>query len=277
MTSYEYEKNYKQDNVTNIYLEQCVKKLKRQNTIRDILIFKIDLKKELTNTYYTLYEFINPRTHQTLDLSICENFTLILNKPIQFDNNDLMLYKYNMKYNFDIFNYKNTYYHDYCLDYININDQNMLIKERKNLIYNDTITLCEIGCEYIDYNIELNRINCKCPIINYDMDFDQTYYYKLDFNHVNSKFYENDKYYNFIVFKCNKQVFNFKYLKYNIVHYIFTSIFIISIISIIFYNFIHLPTFKNNVEIIIIDKPSIKRIKGISSPPPRTQNKLGTK
>ena len=123
-----------------------------------------------------------------------------------------------------------------------IDNNDIIIKDRKNEIFPNNVTLCENSCEYQGVSIEDKRIVCECNINrwinksnennnyfpNEEKDKDNLFNYLLD--NINYK-----------PFKCIKLLFSFDNSKYNYGFYCLLIIILIIIINIIIFAFFRLP------------------------------------
>ena len=88
------QQRYPNLNLSLIDLTECEKKLKKKYDILDedsLIIFKIDMKNEDILTKFVYYEIYNPYTLETLNLSICTEKDIIINIPVNIEDETISL------------------------------------------------------------------------------------------------------------------------------------------------------------------------------------------
>ena len=206
--------------------------------------------------------------------------------------------EYFIEQGFDIYDKNSNFYYDYCLSaYYKEND--IIIKDRRNEIYPNNISLCKANCEYQKVNIKEKRISCQCNLnIN-------KYKNENELNNDNNKNNENfltideeDENFgdlllnntNYKIFTCSYLIFSFKNLKDNIGFYLVSIIFLALVIFNLKFAFFGLPNlrakmfeetptkakiksmiieqlskFKDNKQISFVNNPKRKKIKSKTS------------
>ena len=133
----EYQKNNNDPNVSSIDLGSCEDTLKDKYNIsknQSLLVFKMDIKSEDKSQTYVYYEIYDPIDYRVLNLSYCDN-KIIIQTPIDLDDNSIMLYEDLKKYGYNIFDSEDDFYTDVCSTYTTPNGTDMLIEDRKKKIY----------------------------------------------------------------------------------------------------------------------------------------------
>ena len=152
---------------SNVDLGKCEDLLKKQNGIKEeesLIIYKIDIKTaDLTQTYVQ-YEIYDPRDLKRLDLSVCKDITINIYSPIILNNSTSSLYDNLKESGYDLFNKNDSFYNDICAIYTTENGTDIIIEDRKNIIYanNGNMTLCQNDCKYEYYNSTIKKVNCNC-------------------------------------------------------------------------------------------------------------------
>ena len=172
------------------------------------------------------YRFILENGTQ-LNLSyLKEDFYVNVTVPIR----DLELANFNYaKYfsesGYDIYDKKDNFYNDVCSP-ASINNNDIILKDRKIDIYPNNVTLCKGNCQYKEFNIEDQRIVCECNLnadkINENLNEDDDFLKESEGNFFD---YILDNF-NYKIFKCFNLFFNYKNLIKNPAFYIIISIFI---------------------------------------------------
>ena len=159
-------------NISSIDLKDCEQKLKKQYKIKDedsliiLIIFKTDIKNEDKITTYVHYEIYSPYKLEKLNLSYCEDSDIIINIPVNLDADIISLYNRLSQSGYNLFDANDDFYNDICTPYTTENGTDIILLDRKNKIYYNygNITLCQSGCELKMYNSTNNKVSCSCSI-----------------------------------------------------------------------------------------------------------------
>ena len=139
ISTFEYQKNDENPNISSIDLGKCEQKLKTEYKIfanESLIIFKIDYKDSDTKQTYIHYEVYNPKNlSYPLNLSICNDIKIEVKTPLNLDDNSIKLYENLKSAGYDIFDSSDKFYTDVCSVYTTENGTDMLIEDRKNEIY----------------------------------------------------------------------------------------------------------------------------------------------
>ena len=248
-------------NISTIDLNECADILKKENNIKDqLIIVKLDIKRNDTPSTQVEYEVYNPYNLQKLNLSICDNIKIDIYAPVILDKDYLELIKQLKEQGYDIFNPEDSFYNDICSIYNSQNNTDVIIKDRKNDFYNPNLFLCEDTCEYKSFDINTSKVNCKCTI---KQDINSNIYEtKFSPNTLLNNFFDFDKYTNYKVLKCYNMVFNFERIKINKGSYI-VSFLIISFVTYMTINFFTQSVQYRKIldDIIYINKITDKKLK----------------
>ena len=169
------------------------------------------------------YEIYHPINNSKLNLSYC-NDSIILKVPASVDENKLFRNDPN-----------SNFYKDNCFKYLTENGIDIIIDDRKQEFLEQNLSLCEINCSYIDYDINTKKSYCDCLIKNnmeliseiidnpnkLSADFSVE---EIDTNNLNIK-----------TMKCTKELFSKDGLKNNISSYILLIIILFFLFSIILF------------------------------------------
>ena len=173
-----YNDQMKYNNISSIYLEG--------NETIDLLKFKVDIKRKDTISTQVEYQFYNPipqYIYQTIDINkyllekndlLQNNFTnnyyeyIYLDLPISWPDDVLEKIKELYKNNINPFDSKSDFYLDVCYKYTTPNNDDIYLQERKKVYYPD-YPFCEENCIFVKFNLDANKITCKCkPKTNSD-------------------------------------------------------------------------------------------------------------
>ena len=163
------------------------------------------------------------------------------NTYISINIDEKEIYKYNPN---------DEYYNSRCNQFTTDNGTDITLYDRQNEYNKNNMSLCEINCEYQGYDVNNKIAKCKCNIKNIKSFFENKDVLLNEFKSVK-------KIMNIYLLKCYKSVFSIKGLKNNIGNYTILSLFLISIIFIIYFYIKGESFFIHQVESLI----KIKRIK----------------
>ena len=136
--------------------------------------------------------------------------------------------KYFSQDGYDIYNKKGKFYKDVCSP-ASINNNDIILRDRKKYIYPNNVTLCKKNCEYKDVNIEQKRIVCECNLKSNKLnDIDENNNFVIDENDDNFLNYFLDNI-NYKVFICYHLLLSSDNLIINPAFYTILLIFIITI------------------------------------------------
>ena len=219
------QKNNEYNNISSINLGECETKLKESYGINDdksLIIFKMELQETSYSIPIVEYEVYNLQTKDyKLNLSLCEGLKIMINIPVDIDEDNL--FKYNSS---------SEYYNDKCFPYTTVTNTDIILEDRRKEYINNNLSLCENNCEYSSYNSKNKKVACKCFIKKKFTSLDDI---KID----SSKFLKNFKNIkekiNLEVVKCYKLLFTKKGIKYNLGNYIIISIILSEIVLLILF------------------------------------------
>ena len=227
------EQNEQNNKVSHIDLGECEKILQNIYKIEDpLIIFMVDIIINDTNSTQVEYQVFNPNNLEKLNLSLCENTKINIYSPIKMDYEVYILAKYVKEQGYDIFDSSGDFYNDICSTFTSCNNTDVILNDRRKDFYNKNITLCEDNCQYENFDIEESKVKCLCnikTIVNSDSS-------KVKFspNRIIENFYKIEKYSNFKIVICYRQVFNLSKLKKNYGSYFMITIGLLFLITMIF-------------------------------------------
>ena len=203
--------------VSYIDLGECETKLRDiKNTPDDkeLIILKIDLRRNDTIATQVEYKIFDSETKQLLDMSSCDN--VIIQSPIFVNDSYSEKIQEIYEEGYDIFNIEEKFYSDLCVPFYDKKFNADLTLEKRQLVYYYiNANLCEAKCEYVTFNMSIYKAICKCPIKK-EIDLDIS---KSDvFNYIEEneqKIYYKESISNLKTVKCIKQTFSKDGFKYN--------------------------------------------------------------
>ena len=175
---------------------------------------------------------LNPENGDILDLSFCNDVKIDIHAPVEIDQDYLELIEQLKEQGYDILNPNDSFYNDICTTYSYVNNNNVILKDRKIDFYKPNLTLCEETCNYKSFDINTSKVICECQIkteINSNVSES-----KFSPNILFEQFYSFEKYTNYKILKCYYLVFDLDKLKKNFGSYIFIILIICFIVVLIF-------------------------------------------
>ena len=233
------QKNSELPEISSVDLGDCESLLRSQEQIsddEDFIMIKIDLKDSSLSATYVQYEIYNPNTLEIVSLDVCKDIPITLSIPVNLGNETEGLYLSLEQLGYNLFNINDSFYNDICSKYTAENGADMILSNRKNVIYdnNKNVSLCQKDCTFVSYNSTTKKAKCDCQVQKQETITDIT---KISFdkNDFADSFYNVLKNSNFLVMKCIKLVFSLKGQKNNIGSYMMSALVVIFISLTIFY------------------------------------------
>ena len=261
-----------------IDIHTCSDKVYQNNKMEeddDIIVVKYDLGNKTIKSLIkpVEYEFINSRTGQVLDMSVCTkddiyvsyslfdilNYNkksnerrLIESQDIQNIDNIFIEIQNKFKkgkeiyftYNLDTFNINSSLYTDRCFTF-EIDGKDLVLEDRVKHLY-PYYSLCEENCTYSSIDFELERIYCNCPLKN-EFDLNREHKFIINNNNTEDIIAKQKGPTNLPVLSCMSRLSEKKSINKNGAFFYSLIILIIEvslIITTIFYNY---KLLKNNI------------------------------
>ena len=230
------------DDLSSIDLLDCEIHLKSHYNLEeedDLIVFKMDIKKENSIRTDVEYEIYEPINITLLDLSICKQTNMIINIPVYLDKETKNLYDSLNNSGYDLFNSEDPFYNDICTPYTSTNYTDIILTDRKNIIFvnNGNKTLCQANCTLTEYDVYNDRAICQCPTQNNTEKTNLQEAENSEYGLIEENFLKPIKNSNFKVLKCFSLVFNGNNIIKNKGMIIMTIILFISIILLFVYVF----------------------------------------
>jgi len=247
ITTSDNQMNNKQKNESTIYLGECEYNLKQHYNIsfnETLLIFKIDLFEDGSETRRVEYEIYNSKTKDKLDLFYCKDTKIKINIPAEIDTKNE--FKYNPV---------SDYYNDFCFAYTTDDGTDINLKDRRNEFFDKNLSICESNCDYNGYNSDMGKVSCECQV-KIKIPLMSEIVFNKDL--LRSKFVDIKSNINLKVMKCYYILFTSEGLLYNIGSYIFLTIIFLNIILLIVFILKGYKILCNKIYEIIKDSNSYK-------------------
>ena len=228
----------------NIDLSECEEKLKNETLLSNnvyLYMLYIELYETGINipiTEYELYYYKSDNNQfENLDLGICSDMKINKSVSINISKDDL-----------DLYNSSSGYYNDICYTFTTKSGTDITLNDRRIEYVDNNMAVCEVDCDFIDYDYDYGKAICSCPIStsitqisDSEDEFDKE---KLKSNFINFKNIANVQ-----ILKCYHLFFNSKFFK-NIGCIIFFVIILIefgNMLILLFYDYNLLFTKINDI------------------------------
>ena len=204
-----------------INITECENKLREEHSIPDnkeLIILKIDLRRNDTASTQVEYQIYNPIDNTPLDLSVCKNnkINIQFKSPLWLDDEYKEKIKELYAKSFDIFDIEQKFYSDICYPHHAVDFKADLTLEKKQRVYYYyNANLCEKSCTFIDLDLNTYQAICDCPVKT-GIDLDASKQDLFEYIEVNDqKIVHEEKISNIKSMKCLTYVFTRKGFKGN--------------------------------------------------------------
>ena len=228
----------REPNLAYIDLEECANKL--QNTYKflynDLIVFKIEYSSSDLRIPIIEYKIFGVFGTKKLTLHSCKGIKAHYYIPRNISD-----------YEEYIYNPESDYYYDECHNYVNENNNDLTLYERRNDFNVNNRSLCESSCVFRGY-ID-NVIHCECDIkikfnsfLNNDIDK-----YNLIYRFPTKKILN----FNIWVFKCFMNLFSLEIILSNLSSQIILGIILFSLICALIFYFKEFKSLYEKIKIVI--------------------------
>ena len=201
-------------NNTNIFsiidLGKCENLLKNHYEINEnisLIIMKYEKISNISSERSFQYEIYEPNNKTKLNLSVCNNLTIDIYKPVILSEKIQNLYNQLKELGYDLFDINSPFYNDICTPYKSLDNTDVLLSDRVNFYFYNDDTSCQSNCKFSDYLFESNYLKCKCDIKNSEIN---TYNAEsFSAKSIYQSFYKVLQYSNYKVLQCYKLAFTF--------------------------------------------------------------------
>ena len=225
-------------NISIIDLGECESLLKKRNNINenDSLIFiKSETKIDKASEKNIKYDVYNPYNKEKLNLSICEEVPVNIYCPMELSKGTREIYEQMKNSGYDMFNLNDPFYQDICTPF-DSNGTDIILSDRIDYIYHNDDTQCQSNCQYSQYSIESQYLNCSCSI-DENVNKEHKKSDKFNAKKIYESFYEVLKYSNYDIIKCYNIILNLNVIKINmgsIIVILYFSVYLICLFIFIF-------------------------------------------
>lgn len=149
-------------NISTVHLDECFERIFGQYNISYNLVnLQLDFKDNSENVNYLLY---SPRNNNILDLKICEDMIITIDKYINMDKEQTDKYLDLLSKGYNMFDINDSFYTDVCSTYTTKYGSDIILSDRILDYYNGSIPVEYNNCEYSTFNIETKKITCQTKI-----------------------------------------------------------------------------------------------------------------
>ena len=141
-------------NYSTVDLRDCESKLKESYSLdknESLILLKVEyniIKQfKIPITEYQLFT----KNGTKLYLNICDTIPEIISIPVNINEDEEFIH-----------NPKSDFYQDKCSTYTSEYNTDLSMYDRKNNYNKKYLALCEKKCEYLGYNSESKKVDCKC-------------------------------------------------------------------------------------------------------------------
>ena len=189
----------------SIDLGECETILKKHYNLDfslPLITLLINSESKTSSLTNNLNYYVYSQDGQKLDLSLCSDVKIAVYNTISSDNSiNLDLINDLSNEGINLFDINDNFYQDRCFPY-KLNGNDVTTKDRRDDIYSN-VSICEVGCSFIEYNQEYNRVQCDCSI---KTKMEETIPIKQN----NNFFTSFNNQINYELFKCYPVFKNFK-------------------------------------------------------------------
>ena len=200
---------------THVDFSECFNILSQILNFSDsskLTFFQLEINNNNNKSYVNQLEYlVYDDNKNQLDLSPCKDTNIQMYLKLKNDSLDISNYKNYRESGIDIFNINDSFFNDICHPYSN-SKNDITLKDRIKDIYQN-YSLCNDGCNYIDFNTENKIVSCDCKVkTNLSLEEQELNIKSLDEIKTDS---------NFAIIKCCNLVFSFVGKSKNIGFWIF--------------------------------------------------------
>ena len=193
------------------------------NSYTNLLLFKVDIKRNDTISRQVEYQMYNPdpkKIDEKIDLKECYNNLgkrrldesddklnkneVNISQPVNWSSNHTKyIDELYIKNDIFLLNSTDDFYNNVCFPYKTPNNGDLYLEERRKKYYINE-PLCEDNCTLLDYEKDNGRIICKCLLRLNPQSIKNVNFTKKDINNV---FNDTIKVPNLRIIKCASQAF----------------------------------------------------------------------
>ena len=192
--------------------ENYLRETKLISEDKEIIILKIDLRRNDTASTQVEYQLYNPNPdanghYNPLSAAGCDDILLQTPLWVNDEYKKKIVELYTKK--IDIFDINEQFYSDLCYPYHAVDfDADLTLEKRQRVYYYYNANLCEKSCKFIDIDLNTFQAICECPIkttINLDITSQDLFEYV---EQKDQKIVHEEKISNLKSMKCIKYIFS---------------------------------------------------------------------
>ena len=228
------------NNLSSIHIEEYEKDIKKKFNISDnenLLLMKVDIKRNDTISTQVEYQFYNSKDFSHLNIGEIfkrrrlddenSNQKIEIDLPVDWTEEQINNFDELSQKGINAFDSSSEFYIDNCNQFTTSKNKDIFLEDRKKYYY-PNIKLCEDGCEFEKYNNVTKKITCNCA---YKINTDNYDNVSFVLNPVDEKFNKKNIFENLQSMKCISKIFQPENLKKNpgfIIMILFIIIFVAS-------------------------------------------------
>ena len=220
-----------QDNFSEIY---------NLNSSSRLVIFSTEIHIKGIYIPIVQYYIYDLETGTKLNLTKASNIEIIIKVPAKI--NTTQDYKHNPLH---------KYYYDPCIREESDDGFDLTIDTRINEYVQNNYSLCEVNCEFISLDTELNIVTCKCKIKS---EFKSLTELLSEKKLLNSYIKREKRITNFFLLSCNKLLFEKNDIWKNYGNYMIMCFFVLFIIDIAVFIIYGYDNLKDEINKIVVSK-----------------------
>ena len=204
-------------------------------------------------TNHIEYLIFNGKNGNLLNTSYCNDLNVKISHPIiEQKGIDLNISKkLYEEFNIDVYKTNDSFFNDFCMNYTSDKNTDLTLNQRRNYFYQN-VSFCDSNCTYVQVNYTSSTAICACEVKDGIMNDgrlsggEEHSYHQFNYDDIESLI-------NYKIFKCYKEVFNIRRLKYNVGNYA-------SIIIFVFYTgcIIHFAVYRKRNVMSYFQKMKLK-------------------
>ena len=157
------------NNLSSIYLGECETILKEYYHLDKslpLIILLVDSSSNSNSLINSLTYKVFDQEGNELNLDLCSDTKISVYYAITNENGNvnIALVEYLSSQGIDFLNKSSDFYNERCFGF-NYNGNDITTNDRKNDIYS-SVSVCESGCDYFNYDEEKKRVKCYCYVDN---------------------------------------------------------------------------------------------------------------
>ena len=247
------DKSKNSNNISIIDLAQCETIIRNEYHINDedsLIFVKKEAQSNKASEKNVSFEVYESSNKTKLNISLCDGTPINIYLPIELSEGIKQLYEQMKESGYDMFDINDPFYQDICTPFDSSNGTDILLIDRINYIYHNDDTQCQSNCQFVNYSIESQYMQCSCSV-DENVKYDDSKKDKFNPKKLYESFYEVLKYSNYNILKCYKIITDIKNLTRNFGNIITIIFFSCYLICLFIYIFQGINPFKMKLKVAL--------------------------